>query len=311
MRRQLVTAVVLVLGAAASRVHAQREVDVLPVQGNVFAIFGAEANTTAQVGTEGTLLVDAQPAALSDRILEAVRRLSARPIRHLVLTSADESRAGGAGNLSGAGRYVRIIDSIDPRGGDTRASIIAHLNVLNRLTASGAPSATWPTDTYFTPDWAVFSNGEAVQFIHVPNAHSDGDTLVFFRRSDVISTGAIFDPTGYPHFDPEHGGSVDGIIEGLTRVLDIAIPGENEEGGTVVVPGRGRLSDETDVANYRDMVVIIRDRVRAMVKKGASLDEVRQARLTSDYDRQFDISDGWTGDRFVEAIYRGLAGAKR
>jgi len=283
---------------------------VLPAQGNVYVLAAAGGNTTVQIGSEGAIVVDTQPAALSEKVIEAVGRLSPRPIRHIVLTSGGDQQAGGAAKLSKAGRYIRVIDTIDPRGLDTRASIIAHLNVLNRMSVDNVPSDTWPTDTYFTPEWSVFSNGEAVQLVHVESGHSDGDTIVFFRRSDVVSTGAIFDASGYPRFNPARGGSIDGIVEGLHRVLDITVPGENQEGGTVVVPGRGRLSDETDVANYRDMVTIIRDRVRAMVAKGLSLEQVQQATPTSDYDGLFEPRRDWTREMFVEAIYRDLAGPR-
>jgi glyoxylase-like metal-dependent hydrolase (beta-lactamase superfamily II) len=280
--------------------------EVLPAQGNVHVLAAAGGNTTVQIGSEGPLVVDTQPAALSEKVIEAVRQLSPRPIRHIVLTSGSDQQAGGAAKLSKAGRYIRVIDTIDPRGIDIRASIMAHLNVLNRMSADNVPSDSWPTDTYFTGEWSIFSNGEAVQLVHVESAHSDGDTIVFFRRSDVISTGAIFDASGYPRFDPARGGSVAGVIEGLNRVLDIAVPGENQEGGTVIVPGRGRLSDETDVANYRDMVTIIRDRVRAMVTKGMSLEQVQQAKPTSDYDALFEARSDWTREMFVDAIYRDL-----
>ena len=202
------------------------------------------------------------------------------------------------------------MDSIDPRGLDARASIIAHVNVLARMTSDKTLSDSWPTDTYFTSEWPLFSNGEAVQLFHIPAAHSDGDTIVFFRRSDVVSTGAIFDATAYPRFDPHRGGSIAGIIEGLNRVLDITVAGENQEGGTVVVPGRGRLSDETDVANYRDMVTIIRDRIRDMVMKGMSLDQVKRARPTSDYDGLYDTRRDWTSEMFVEAVYRDVSRSK-
>jgi glyoxylase-like metal-dependent hydrolase (beta-lactamase superfamily II) len=173
------------------------------------------------------------------------------------------------------------------------------------------PSDSWPTETYFVSEWSLFSNGEAVQLFHVPAAHSDGDTIVFFRRSDVVSTGAIFDAAGYPRFDPSRGGGIDGIIEGLNRVLDLTVPGENQEGGTVVIPGRGRLCDETDVANYRDMVTIVRDRVRALVAKGLTLDEVTRAKPTSDYDGIYGGQREWSGDMFVEAIYRDVKGRAR
>jgi glyoxylase-like metal-dependent hydrolase (beta-lactamase superfamily II) len=284
--------------------RAQGALETLRVQGSVFLLAGTGGNATVQIGAEGPLVVDTQPAALSGSVLEAVRALSERPIRHIVLTSGGDQQAGGAANLAKAGRYVRVIDSIDPRGLDARASIIAHLNVLKRMSAADAPSDGWPTDTYFAAEWSLFSNGEAVQLFHVPAAHSDGDTIVFFRRSDVVSAGALYDAAGYPRFDSNRGGGIDGVIEGLNRVLDLAVAGENQEGGTVVIPGRGRLSDETDVANYRDMVVIVRDRVRALAAKGLSLNEVKRARPTSDYDGLYGGRSEWTADMFVEAIYR-------
>ena len=295
---------------AGPAIDAQGALHVLPAQGQVHVLVGPGGNTTVQVGPEGPLIVDTQPAAMSSHVLEAVRGLSPRPIRHIVLTSGGDQQAGGAANLSKAGRYVRVIDSIDPRGLDARASIIAHVNVLNRMSAANVPSDSWPTDTYFTPEWSIFSNGEAVQIFHVGAATTDGDSIVFFRRSDVVSTGAIFDTTGYPRFDPDRGGSIGGIIEGLNRVLDLTVPGENQEGGTVVIPGRGRLSDETDVANYRDMVTIIRDRVRAMVDRGFTLEQVTRAKSTLDYDGLFDRRSDWTSDMFVEAIYRDLRRSK-
>jgi len=301
-------ALALFVCAAVAAVTAQQPLEILPVQGNVFVIVGPGGNTTVQIGPEGPLVVDAQPAALSGAVLDAIRSRTAQPIRHIVLTSGDDQAAGGAGTLSKAGRYVRVIDSIDPRGSDTRASIIAHLNVLNRMNATKAPTDIWPTDTYFTAQWTLFSNGEAVRFVHVPAAHTDGDTMVFFRRSDVICSGAIFDTTTYPRFDSERGGGIAGVLDALNRVIEIAVPGESQEGGTVIVPGRGRLSDQTDAANYRDMVTIVRDRVRDLVQKGRSLDDVKRAKPTLDYDGLFDPQpDGWSGDRFVEAIYRDLS----
>jgi glyoxylase-like metal-dependent hydrolase (beta-lactamase superfamily II) len=285
---------------------AQGELHVLPAQGSVTMVATPAGNIAVQTGPEGPLVVDTLAAAMSARVLETVRTLSPRPIRHVVLTGGGAQQAGGAANLSKAGRYVRLIDNNDPRGADARASIIAHVNVLNRMSASGVTADSWPTDTYFTRDWALFSNGEAVQFIHAPKAATDGDTVVFFRRSDVIVTGAFFDTNAYPEFDPAAGGSIQGVIDGLNLVLDIAIPGENQEGGTVIIPGRGRLSDETDIANYRDMVTIVRDRVRDMVNKGVSLEQVRAAGVASEYDGLYDTRSDWTSARFVEAVYRDL-----
>ena len=104
--------------------------------------------------------------------------------------------------------------------------------------------------------------------------------MVFFRRSDVLATGDIYATIRYPTFDAKRGGSIAGVIEGLNRILDIAIAGENQEGGTVVIPGHGRLSDETEVANYRDMVTIIRDRVAALIDAGMTLEQVLAAKPT-------------------------------
>jgi glyoxylase-like metal-dependent hydrolase (beta-lactamase superfamily II) len=314
MTRPVVKACSILVAAVAASMaaSAQGGLQVLPAQGNVFVLATPDGNTVVQIGADGPLVVDTQVASMSPRVVEAVRALSPRPIRHIVLTSGGDQQAGGAANLSKAGRYVRVIDSLDPRGIDARASIIAHLNVLNRMTSANVASESWPTDTYYVAEWSLPSNGEAVQLFHVPTAHSDGDTIVFFRRSDVVAAGAIFDATGYPRFDPQRGGSIDGIIEGLNRILDLTVPGENQEGGTVVVPGRGRLSDETDVANYRDMVTIVRDRVRDLAARGMSLEQVKQARPTSDYDGLYTGGPrDWTGEMLVEAIYRDVSDVSR
>jgi glyoxylase-like metal-dependent hydrolase (beta-lactamase superfamily II) len=295
-------------GAAA----AQSSIEVLPAQGQVYLLVGPGGNTTVQIGDEAVVVVDTQTAAASDAVLDAIERLSSRPIRHIIVTSADTDHTGGNESLARAGTYVRLIDSFDPRGSDTNASIMAHVNVLAAMSAptgeeASAPADAWPTDTYFTSDWALFVNGEAIRMLHVPAAHTDGDSLVFFRRSDVISTGDIFNTDRYPPFDVAAGGSIAGIIDGLNLIIELAIPGENQEGGTVVVPGHGRLSDETDVANYRDMVTIVRDRVQALIDEGRTLEQVQAAQPTRDYDGRYAVgSVGWSGTEFVAAIYQDL-----
>jgi cyclase len=275
-------------------------------------IAGPGGNTTVQIGHEAVVVVDTNTAAVSEALLAVIKTLSAKPIRHIINTSAAAEHTGGNAAVSRAGTYVRVIDSFDPRGQRSEAGIVAHVNVLARMSSPTATeaSAAWPSDTYFSEKWELFVNGEALQLIHVPEAHTDGDTIVFFRRSDVISTGDIYSTSRYPHFDAEKGGTIAGIIEGLNRILDIAIAGENQEGGTVVIPGHGRLSDETEVANYRDMVTIVRDRVAAMIDARMSLEQVQAAKPTSDYDGIYD-GPGWTGAMFVAAVYRDLAGAAR
>jgi glyoxylase-like metal-dependent hydrolase (beta-lactamase superfamily II) len=304
---------VLLVMACTARVAAQ-SLDVLAAQGNVYMIAGPGGNTTVQAGREAVIVVDTQTAEVSAELLAAIGELSSKPIRHIILTSADTHHTGGNETLSGAGAYVRLLDAFDPRGLDTSAAIVGHINVLLQMSGppgevSPIPSAAWPTDTYFTDGWEFYVNDEAVRLLHVPEAHTDGDTIVFFRRSDVVSTGDIYNTDRYPRFDLERGG-IAGVIEGLNLILDLTIPGENQHGGTVVIPGHGRLSDETEVVNYRDMVTIVRDRIQRLIDQGLTLEQVQAAGPTRDYDGLYSGAEGaWTGEDFVDAVYRDLSEA--
>jgi glyoxylase-like metal-dependent hydrolase (beta-lactamase superfamily II) len=290
------------------------EVEILPVQGNVYMLATDGANVTIQVGRNGILLVDTQSARLTDKILAAVRKLSDQPIRYVINTSVDEDHTGGNEGIARTGALPSDIPLINTPGATAKESvqILAHLNVLNHMSVPAkerapVPSAVWPTDTYSGNEKELYFNGEGIQMIHIPAAHTDGDTLVYFRRSDVISAGDLFLTTGYPVIDLERGGSLQGVIAGLNRILDLAIPAHHEEGGTYVIPGHGRLCDEFDVLEYRDMVTIIRDRIQAMIRKGRTLEQVEAARPTLDYDPRYGaISGPWTTAMFVEAAYKSL-----
>jgi glyoxylase-like metal-dependent hydrolase (beta-lactamase superfamily II) len=195
------------------------------------------------------------------------------------------------------------------------AQIIAHVNVLDRMSAPtgqtpAAPQGAWPTDTFVGNEKKLWFNNEGIEIIHIPNAHTDGDSLVYFRKSDVISTGDLFVTTTYPIIDVAAGGTINGYIEALNRIVDLIIPVYGQEGGTLVIPGHGRLCDFGDVLNYREMVTIIRDRVQDMIKKGMTLEQVKAAKPTLDYDPLYGSSTFWTTDRFVEAVYRTLAPKK-
>jgi cyclase len=303
---------IVVCAATASA----QSLEVLPAQGHVYMIAGPGGNTTVQAGNEAVIVVDTQTAEVRDELLATIGELSSKPIRHIILTSADAHHTGGNETLSRAGTYVRLLDAFDPRGLDSSAAIVGHINVLLQMSgppgeASPVPSGAWPTDTYFTDGWEFYVNDEAVRLLHIPEAHTDGDTIVFFRRSDVVSTGDIYNTDRYPRFDVERGG-IEGVIEGLNTIIDLTIPGENQHGGTVVIPGHGRLSDETEVVNYRDMVTIVRDRIQALLDEGMTLAQVHSARPTRDYDGIYTGAEGaWTAEQFVAAVYMDLTEADR
>ncbi len=288
------------------------EVHVLPVQGNVYMLVGAGGNITVDIGDEGVLLVDAGRAQFTDKVLAAIQKLSSQPIRFIINTDADPEHTGGNEALSKAGSKVGTVMVTAALAG-TAAEIVAHEKVLNAMSAptgkvSPAPTAAWPTSTYFTESKAVYFNGEAIQLLHQPAAHSDADSIVFFRKSDVISTGDVFDFTRYPVIDAQKGGSLVGLVAAMNRIVELAIPRDWQEGGTMIVPGHGRLGDQADAVEYRDMLTIVRDRIQAMVKKGLTLEQVKAARPTLDYDGRYGATTGtWTTDLFIEAAYRDLS----
>ena len=150
-------------------------------------------------------------------------------------------------------------------------------------------------------------NGEAIIVYHAPAATTDADSLVFFRHSEVIHAGSLFSTISYPVIDLQKGGSIQGVIDGLNQILDLAVAEYRAQGGTWIIPSRGRLSDTADVASYRNMLVMIRDRVQDLKKKGQTLAQVKAARPTLDFDGRYGATTGaWTTDMFVEAVYRSL-----
>ncbi len=306
--RNLVLSAVLILAPAALA----EDIHSLHVQGNVYMLVGAGGNITVQAGKDGVLLVDAGLEQMSDQVLAEIKKISPGTIRNIINTHVHPDHVGGNRKIAAAGGEIVGGNFAAQVGASTGAVIIAHENVLNRMSAptgkeSPTPSAAWPADTFFNNQKNIFFNGEALEILHIPAAHTDGDSMVFFRRSDVISTGDIFMTTSYPIVDLARGGNIQGVIEGLNRIIAVSIPADKQEGGTYIIPGHGRLCDQADVVEYRDMTTIIRDRVRDMKKKGMTLEQVKAAKPTRDYDPLYGTNTGmWTTDMFVEAVYKSL-----
>jgi glyoxylase-like metal-dependent hydrolase (beta-lactamase superfamily II) len=244
-----------------------RSVRALPVQENIYMIVGAGANITVQIGSDGVLIVDSgSGAAMNEKVRNLVRQLSTKSTGYVINTSSRSDHTGG-----------------------------------NDIFADTASFILWPFRTYRAGQEDLYFNNESIQVLHVPAAVTAGDSMVYFRRSDVVAAGDIFQTTTYPLIDVKGGGSINGLIAGLNQLLNITIPKEKQEGGTLVIPGHGRISDEADVVEYRDMVTIIRDRVQDAIRQGKTLEQVQAARLARDYDPRY----GPAGT-FVEAVYHSL-----
>jgi cyclase len=333
-------------GPSQTAIRNSPGIELLPVHGNIYMLAGASGNIVASIGADGVLLVDSGGAEMSADVLAAIGQLQRqiqvkeppvdlrwgaetrgtlqnslnpvgppKPIRYIINTHFHPDHTGGNDALGKAGRTFtggNVVGDITDAG--QGAAIISHENVLNRLSAptgsqAPAPEGAWPTDTYHQDSMKLshFFNGEGVQIVHIPAAHTDGDSIVYFRGSDVIAAGDVFVMTTYPFIDVERGGTINGIIDGVNRILDMVIPEFRMEGGTMVVPGHGRLCDGADVAYYRDMLTIIRDRIQAMIKQGKTLEQVKAAKPTGDYDPRWGVDTGsWTTDKFVEAVYKTL-----
>jgi cyclase len=288
------------------------EIQVQKIQGNVYLLVGGGANILVQTGEQGVLLVDTGRADSSSKMLEAVRKLAPPAPRWILNTGPDADHVGGnaaVANILGSSRKLALVNTPFSTAVQN-VEIVASDAVLGRMSA--LPAEGWPTETYLDDKDEVFFNGEAIEMFHAPAAHTDGDSIVFFRRSDVIATGDLFDTDHYPQIDLARGGGLQGVIDGLNKIIDLAIPEYSDEGGTLVIPGHGRICDEIDVVEYRDMLTIIRDRLLAMIKKNMTLAQIQAARPTLDYDPLYGSTTGaWTTDMFVEAAYKSLVAARQ
>ena len=291
------------------------DLEVLELRPNFFMIAGAGGNIGVQVGDDGVVVVDAGLAARADAVVAAIKKITTRPIRYVINTGVDPDHVGGNEAISKAGQS--LFTSADFLGG--AASILSAERVLARMSApAGQPSpfpvGAWPTETFDYARKYMYLNDEGIEVLHQPAAHTDGDVLVFFRRSDVVMAGDVLDTTHFPVIDVARGGTIKGEIAALNRVVELAIPSVPivwREAGTLVIPGHGRVCDQLDVVEYRDMVTIVRDRIRDLITVGMSLDQIKAASPARGYTRRYGSDSGpWTTNNFVEAVYRSLAQEK-
>ena len=311
MERWIWAVVVLVGGGLSTVVRSQDQIEILRLRPNFYVLAGGGANVGVQVGEDGVVLVDSGAGASSGGILAAIQKITPKPIRYIINTNGDPDHVGGNEALSKAGQT--LLRSGGPLS-TPNASILAAEQVLARVSAptgesAALPAAGWPTETFGLRTF-MYLNDEGIEILHLPAAHSDGDAVVFFRKSDVIVAGDILDMTRFPVLDVARGGSVQGELDALNRVIDMAIPSVPvvaREGGTIVVPGHGRIGNYYDVVHYRDMVHIVRDHVADMKKSGKTLDEVKTAAPAKGYAGRYGSDSGsWTTNHFIEAIYRSL-----
>jgi len=300
--------------------------DVVQLRPNFYVIGGAGGNIVVQTGPDGVILVDSGSTAMADDVLAAVRRLTPLPIRYIINTSMDADHVGGNDKLARAGLSILpgavaagagLNDDLVSNSG--RASVLAHENVQTRMTAltgpQAVPTALWPTKTFAFRMYSMYLNGEGIQVIHMPAAHTDGDTIVFFRRGDVIATGDIVDTTRWPFIDTKRGGTVQGELDALNRLMDLSIhnlPIQWHPDRTFLVPGHGFVYDKLDLLEYRDAVTVVRDRVQDLIDQGRSLVQVKAANPTLGYRSQYGTDSGpWTTDMFVEAIFNELTASRK
>ena len=285
------------------------EIETLHVSDNIYMLVGAGGNVAVSVGDDGVFIVDDQYAPLTEKIVRAIRALSDGPIRFVINTHAHGDHVGGNENFTGMG-----------------ALIVAHDNTRERMAEGGdAASGALPVIT-FGEQMSLHLNGEDVDIIHVGPAHTDGDVFVFFRGSNVLHMGDVLLTENFPVIDVDRNGSLEGLIRAQNLALDLVTaapgflsghnnrpgswpdPSNGESTDTIVIPGHGRLYDEADLVQYRDMVVIIRDRIVHYIEQGMSLDEVKAADPSLGWNNWYGSdTPPFTTARFIEAAYGELS----
>jgi glyoxylase-like metal-dependent hydrolase (beta-lactamase superfamily II) len=325
LRRALIAALALLAWSSVSSRAADFEqdgLDVIQVRPNFYMIAGAGGNIGVQLGIDGVVLVDAGSEGASDRVLAILKKLTPLPTRYIINTGADADHVGGNAKLAKAGMTIFTnalgnagLASAMTNGG--AAAILAHESILKRMSAptgqkSPFPTESLPTEAFYTNRKYMRMNDEGIEVLYQPAAHSDADSFVFFRKSDVVVAGDVMDTTRFPTIDLAKGGSVQGEIDALNKLIALAIPPVPfiyEGVGTYVIPGHGRVCEQLDVVDYRDMVVIVRDNIADLIKQDKTLEQIKAAAPAKAYETQYGREPGAT-NAFVEAVYKSLTGKK-
>lgn len=292
------------------------EIDILPVVPGIQMLTVEGVNVVVQTGPEGTLVVNTGPPSAAAALLGRIRQVTSTPIRYVVATNSDEALIGGATTIAGAGQALNQTQQSGFRSGGVKDEQVGAVAPIVARESLADPGTVLPTETFSWPVYNFFLNDQPVLVIALPSGHAQGDSAVSFERQGVVVAGAVFDATRFPVIDLAHGGSIQGEIDALNQLLNTRVfapnPRQSKEGGTLVIPIRGPLSDQADLLAYRDMVGIMRDRIRALIEQGKSLSQVQAARPALGYESLYGASDGpWTTRDFVEAVYKSLLAEKQ
>jgi len=298
MTRSVLAVSMVLAGAALAQDtdFSKVEVKVVPVAGGVSMLVGQGGNIGVTTGKDGVFLIDDQFAPLLPKIRAAVKTLGEGPIRFVVNTHFHGDHTGSNALLGEAGTVILAQENVRKRLG------VERINPRTKERTPPSPPAAWPLVTY-ADGVTLYLNGDELEVTHVARAHTDGDSLVRFRKANVVHMGDVFFNGSYPFIDVDSGGSIDGTIAAVEKVLP------SIDAGTKLIPGHGPLGTRSDLQTYHEVLVSIRDRVKALIAQGKTLDQVIAAKPTAQWDATW--GKGFLGpDVFVSFVYRSLTEAK-
>jgi cyclase len=280
----------------AQQDFSQVQIKTTKIGGNFYTLDGSGGTIGVLAGPDGVLMVDAQFAPLSDKIVAAIKQISDGRIRFLVNTHVHGDHTGGNENIGKLGATILARENL-------RARLMKPAPLANGQPGVPTAAVGLPVVTYDAP--IVFHmNGEDVQLIPVPVAHTDGDTMVYFPNTNVIMTGDFYRSTGYPNIDRANGGTMNGMLAGFDAIIKLARP------DTKIIPGHGAIVDKTAVAAHKAMMEGVRDKVAPLVRQGKTQEEVVAAKLTAEFDSKVTGATPMTADRFVGQLYQELKSSR-